>query len=256
MKVHHTIDGDGPRTLVLANAIGTTTTLWEDQIPKLSESFRVVRWDIRGHGLTPLAVGVHTVADVARDVIELLDDLRVERVSLAGISLGGCVGVWLAVNAPERVESLILACTSATFGPSQAWIDRAAKVRAAGTEAIADWSMPRWFAAATRDDRPAAVERFHAALCAISDEGYAGCCEALAAWDATDQLVEVAAPTLVIAGADDPATPPADVQVVADGIPGATMYVIPGAAHLANVDRPRTFTDLMLGHLSKERVYE
>jgi 3-oxoadipate enol-lactonase len=256
VKVHHTIHGDGPRTLVLANALGTTTALWEGQIPTLSKSCRVVSFDIRGHGLTPLGDGVETVADVARDVLELLDDVGADRVSFAGISLGGCVGMWLAVTAPERVESLVLACTSATFGAPQAWIDRAAKVRSGGTQAIAEWSMPRWFTEGTRSGRPAAVERFHAALCEVSDEGYAGCCDALAAWDATDQLGEVAAPTLVIAGADDPATPPADVRVVADGIPGATMHVVPGAAHLANVDQPGIFTDLMLRHLSKEHVYE
>ncbi len=253
MKVAYTIDGDGPRALVLGNALGTTMALWDAQVPALSASFRVIRCDARGHGLTPPG-DVRSVAILAGDVLELLDDLGVERASFAGVSLGGSVGMWLAVNAPERVQRLVLACTSATFGDPQTWLERAALVRASGTESIADVAMQRWFTAATFREQPVLVARFREALCAVGDESYAGCCEALAAWDVGDGLASVTAPTLVIAGGDDPALSPADVQLVADGVPGATMHVIANASHFANVDQPRTFTDLMLGHLSKEPV--
>ncbi len=240
--------------LVLCNALGTTSTLWDAQLPALEPSFEVIRSDARGHGQTPLGAGVHSVADLAGDVLALLDARGIERASFAGVSLGGNVCMWIAVNAPQRVNRLVLACTSATFGDPQGWLDRAARVRAEGTEGIADMAMGRWFTAQTRSERPALVEGFRDELCAVDDEAYAGCCEALAAWEFAGELPRVTAPTLVIAGSDDPGTPPADVQIVADAIPGARFEVIAGASHFANVDQPEPFTRLLVAHLTEEQA--
>jgi 3-oxoadipate enol-lactonase len=253
MRLHREVSGRGGRTLVLCNALGTTTALWDPQADALGRAFRVVRYDMRGHGESP-AGSVSSVADLAGDVLELLDDLEVARASIAGISIGASVAAWLGAHAPDRVDRLVLACTSATFGEPEGWLERAAVVRQSGIEPIAEASLERWFTAQTRIEQPATVEHFREALVAVDHESYAGCCEALAELDLTADLARITAPALVIAGGDDTRTPPGEVQLMAAGIGGAQLAVIEGAAHLANIDQPAEFTRLMLGHLGKEQV--
>ncbi len=251
MKPHYQVSGRGDRALVLCNGLGTTISLWDLQLEQLEPTFRVVRWDIRGHGQSPPGAPISSVADLAGDVLELLDDLGIERASFAGVSLGGNVGMWLGVHARARVERLVLACTSATFGAPQTWLERATLVRASGTGSIADASIERWFTAQTRIQRAGSVELVRERLIAVNDEAYAGCCEALAAWDIIGDLPLITASTLVIAGGEDSRTPPAEVQLVADAIGDSQFATIDAAAHLANIDRPAEFTRLMLEHLGR-----
>jgi 3-oxoadipate enol-lactonase len=250
VNLHHRLDGpaDAP-VLVLSSSLGTTLDLWEPNIAAWTGSFRVLRYDHRGHGRSLVTAGPYSVELLADDVLALLDALGCERVSLCGISLGGAVGISLAATAPERVDRLVLACTSARFGDPAVWLERAAAVRSDGIRAIADTVVGRWFTAAFAARRPDLVDRFRAMLLATPADGYAACCEALAAWDFRDRLGAVAADTLVVAGADDPATPPEHAQLIANAIPTARLVVLPQAAHLANVEHPERFGRLVGDHV-------
>jgi 3-oxoadipate enol-lactonase len=250
VKLAHRLDGpDNAPVVVLVNSLGTTMELWEPQLPALTESHRVLRFDTRGHGASEVPDGPYTVPELADDVVELLDELGLDRVSLCGVSLGGAIGMWLGAAHPERIDRLVLACTSAYFGPPDTWLDRARVARAEGPGALADAVMARWFTERAHAETPEVVARFRDALASTPAEGYAACCEALAEWDFRGRLADVAAPTLVIAAADDPATPPEHGRAIADAILGARMHLIPDAAHLVNVERSDDFDRALLEHL-------
>lgn len=254
MKLHHVVDGPaGASTLVLSNSLGTTLEMWEPQVALLAERFRVVRYDRRGHGGSPVGAGATTIDDLGGDLVELLDELALEQISFCGLSLGGVVGMWLAVNAPERVERLALCCTAASFAPRQGWVDRAATVRANGMGAVADAVLGRWFQPSFQDTHPDVVARFRAMLVSTPAEGYAACCDALADADLTSRLGEIAAPTLVLTGAADPVAPPATGDALAAAITDAAHTVIEGAAHIANVEQPDVFTAALLRHLGGDK---
>lgn len=246
MRVHHRVDGDGERVVVFSNSLGSTTELWAAQARALAPHARVVRYDHRGHDGSPLAAEPFDVADLAGDVLELADTLGVERFSFVGVSLGGAVGQWLGANAPERLDRLVLACTSARFGEPDSWRDRAATVRTSGIEAIAEAVVARWF---TPTMDVLTTVRFRAMLEGTPAEGYAACCDALARWDFRADLPRVAVPTLVVAGADDPSQPVSASETIAAAVPGARLLVLDGAAHLANVEQPAAFTHALFDHL-------
>jgi 3-oxoadipate enol-lactonase/4-carboxymuconolactone decarboxylase len=224
--------------------------MWDDQLGALRERFRVLRYDHRGHGRSEVPPAPYTIDELGSDLLALLDELELERVSFAGLSLGGMVGMWLAAHAPERVERLALLCTSAHFEDPGPWTDRAARVRADGTAAIAQELVARWFTPAFPARAPQTVARVVGVLAATSDEGYAGCCDALAAMDLRGRLGAITAPTLIVAGAEDPATPAAHTEALAAAIGGARLEVVAGAAHLANVEQPERVTRLLLDHLA------
>lgn len=250
MKLHHVVDGPaGAPALVLSSSLGATLEMWEPQVVPLARCFRVVRYDRRGHGRSPVAAGAATIDDLGGDLVELLDKLAIERVSCCGLSLGGVEGMWLAVHAPQRVERLALCCTAASFAPRQDWVDRAATVRAHGMGAIVDAVLGRWFRPSFRDAHPEVVARFREMLLSTPAEGYAACCDALADADLTARLGEILAPTLVLTGSDDPVVPPAAGEALGAAIPGATHTIVEGAAHIANVEQPDAFTAALLRHL-------
>ena len=246
--LHHRFDGaEEAPVLVLSNSIGSTLELWERQVPAFARSFRVLRYDQLGHGRSAVPPGSYSVELLARELLGLLDELEVERFSFCGLSLGGTVGMWLGANAGERLDRLVLAGTSAYFGPPERWIERAEAVRAQGMEPIADVTMGRWFTPAF-DEADVFRERF----VSTPPEGYAACCDALRDWDFRAELGSISAPTLVLVGSEDPATPPDQAQLIADGIPGARVEVIPEAAHLLNVEQPEAFNRAALVHLAGE----
>ena len=254
MKLHHVVDGsDGAPVLVLSSSLGTTLEAWEPQLGPLAKHFRVVRYDRRGHGRSPVATGATTLDDLGGDLIELLDGLAFERVSFCGISLGGVEGMWLALNAPERVERLALCCTAPSFPPRQGWVDRAAAVRADGMGAIVDAVLGRWFRPVFQAARPDVVARFRALLLSTPPEGYAACCDALADADLTARIGGIAAPTLVLTGSDDLGVPPASGEALAAAIPGARHTVVEGAAHIASVEQADSFTAALLRHVGGKR---
>jgi 3-oxoadipate enol-lactonase len=242
----------GAPALVLANSLGTGQHLWSRQLPELAERFRVLTYDHPGHGASELPEQPPTVEAFADDLLGLLDSLALQRVSLCGTSLGGMVAMALALEAPERVERLVLSCTSAYLGPPERWSERARTVRAEGMEAVADSVVVRWFTSELPREQPETVARFRAMLVETPAEGYARCCEALAAWDARERIPAISVPTLVIAGAEDPATPVEHGELLASRIPEARLHVLEGAAHLANVERADEYTSALLEHLEQE----
>jgi 3-oxoadipate enol-lactonase len=225
-------------TVVLCGSLGSTSEMWEGQLP-LGEGRRVVAVEHPGHGGAPV-VEIENMRGLATRVLEDVGD---EPFSFVGLSLGGAVGMQLALDAPGRVERLVLASTSARFGDPQQWLDRAATVRSEGLEAIVDAVLARWFVSAPAD-------RWREMFLSTDPEGYARCCEALAAWDARDVLGKIEAPTLVIAAAEDPSTPPEQLEQIARAVPGARFELIERAAHLANVERPDEFNRLLEEHLT------
>ncbi|MBB5801671.1 3-oxoadipate enol-lactonase [Saccharothrix ecbatanensis] len=249
MKPYYELSGpsDAP-VVVLGNSLGTTTALWERQLPVLHQRFRVLRYDHRGHGGSPAPAGPYRIDDLADDVLELLDALGLARVSYCGVSMGGMVGMWLAGHAPERIERLVLCCTAATFDSFQPWVDRAAAVRSSGTGSIAPAAVGRWFTPEFRERSPEVVASFEAGLSEVDDEGYAACCDALAALDLRSVLPAIEAPTVVISGEDDQATPMECGRLIAEAIPGAAYRVVPGA-HLANVESHEEVSAILEAHL-------
>jgi 3-oxoadipate enol-lactonase len=244
----------GAPVLVLGNSLGTSTELWQRGLPALAGRFRLLRYEHRGHGapggeFSPAPPGPYSIAGLGADVLMLLDRLGVRRALYAGVSLGGMVGMWLAAAAPDRIAGLALCCTSAHLPPARSWRERAAVVRADGTGAIAGQVVSRWFTPAFAAAEPAVPRSFVAGLAATRPEGYAGCCEAIAAMDLRPQLAAITAPTLVIAGEQDPATPPWHGSVIAGGITGARLKVIRGAAHLANVSQAGEVSAALVAHL-------
>lgn len=245
---------DGPQeapVLVLGNSLGTTAAVWQRQVPRFRTSFRLLSFELPGHGGAGDWPGPYSIAQLGGGVLAVLDEQGLDRVAYCGISLGGMLGMWLAANAPDRITALGLACTSAYLPPASGWHQRAAQVRAAGLASVSGQVVGRWFTDAYAAEEPSVVSSFRAELEQASPEGYAGCCEAIAAMDLRPSLPAITTPTLVIAGAEDPATPPAHGAVIADLVRGARLEVIPGAAHLAAVSAPRPVTSALLGHLHR-----
>jgi len=220
-------------TLVYSGSLGSTAAMWEPQ-PPADHVF-----ELPGHGAAAVA-GAVTIDSLARDILDSVDG----PFSYVGLSIGGAIGMRVAALAPERVERLVLACTSTRFGEAAQWHDRAATVRADGLEAIVDAIMGRWFTPGYGD-----VARWREMFLSVDREGYARCCEALAGWDGSGDLRRIEAPTLVIAGAEDPTSPPSAAEEIAALVPGARVAVIDGAAHLANVEAADAFNRLLGGFL-------
>src|SRR5438132_13999099 len=185
---------DNP-VLVLSHAMGASMAMWEPQVERLSRAFRVLRYDHRGHGGSSVPAGPYTIGDIGGDLLHLLDRLGLERVSFCGLSLGGMVGLWLAANAPQRIDRLVVCCSAARMPRPDDYPARAGLVRQQGMTAIADGVIGRWFTPAFVARRPDVVARIKALLLATPSEGYAATCEALAAMDLRDELRRIAAPT-------------------------------------------------------------
>jgi 3-oxoadipate enol-lactonase len=250
LELRHRFDGpeDAP-VLVMSNSLGATCAMWDDQVQALSERFRLLRYDQRGHGASPVPNGPYTIADLGNDVLALLDRLELERVSFCGLSLGGMTGMWVASEAPERIDRLVLCCTTAYFPPRETWDERAATVRAEGLAPLLDATIERWLPERFREAHPETAERLRAMVRMTPREGYAGCCEAIREMDLRGALGRIEAPTLVIAGEEDPSTPPDRAREIVAAVPNARLELLAGAAHLANVARPEAFSRAILEHL-------
>ncbi|MCX4903701.1 3-oxoadipate enol-lactonase [Streptomyces sp. NBC_00878] len=242
---HHRAEGPvSAPPLLLGPSLGTSTALWDKVAPELSVTHRVVRWDLPGHGGSSAGLigpGA-SVADLAALVLALADSLGIDRFSYAGVSLGGAVGLHLAVHHPERVERLAVICSSAHFNGSKLWEERAALVRAEGLAELAKGADSRWFTPGFTV--PELIEDHRTA----DPDAYAACCDALAAFDIRERLPEIGAPTLLVAGREDPATPPAHLREIADAVPGAALVEIPGASHLAPAQCPEAVLTALRAH--------
>jgi len=244
---------DGPENapvIVLSNSLGTNLSMWDPQANVLCEKFRVLRYDTRGHGLSSVTPGPYTTEQLGRDVVALLDALKIESVYFCGLSMGGMIGIWLGVNAANRLKGLALCNTAAKIGAADGWNARIKDVKERGMAAIATTVVLRWFSENFVNKSPEVVEAMRQMLLLAPPEGYAGCCAAIRDMDQRGDLARVRARTLVIAGALDPVIPLADAKIVADGISG-TSYLELQAAHLSNIEAAPQFTEALLKFLSE-----
>ena len=228
---------DAP-VVVLGNSLGTTTAVWAEEVAALTAEFRLLRFELPGHGGAASWPGQYSIARLGQAVLDVLDEHGLDRVAYWGVSLGGMIGMWLGAHAPARIAALGLVCTSAHLPPAEAWRDRARRVRAGELAAVADQVVARWFTPEYAASHPAVIDAFTADFRRTEAEGYAGCCEAIAAMNLLGDLPSISAPALVLSGSDDPATPPEHGAAIADRIGGARLVVLPAAAHLAPVSSP------------------
>ena len=217
VQLNHYAQGrpDAP-AVFLGSSLGTTLALWDSLADALAPDYRVVRFDTRGHGASPVPPGPYTMAGLAADVVALADALEIERFGYVGLSLGGAIGLTRALDHPGRVEALTLCCTAPRFGDPATWHERSERVTAEGMGWLVEPTLERWFPAAFREEHPDRV-----------------------------------APTRVIAGAEDPTAGPDVAEALADGIPGADLVVVERAAHIANVARPDRFDPAVREHLDR-----
>ena len=245
VRIWYTVDGrDSAPTVLLLHSLGTSHELWDEQMPALRHSFRVIRYDMRGHGRSSASSGEFSIEQLGRDALAVLDAAGAPSAAVCGISLGGVTGIWLGQHASRHVKRLVLANTAARIGTSDGWSARMRTVREEGMQKAASDAMPRWFTSEFRERRPDVVARFQAVASACPLESYVAACAALRDADLRRDLHRIMAPTLVIAGSEDPSTTVADGKYLRDNIPNAELEVLE-AAHLSNVERPSEFSELL-----------
>lgn len=250
MIPYHLVDGSGD-AVVLINSLGATLDMWAPQVGPLTERFKVVRFDTRGHGGTNAEPGDWTVGDLADDVADLLDGVGIERAHVVGISLGGAIAMTTALRHADRVDRLVLMSTAPKLGTIESWHERARTVKEEGCEVLADAAMGRWFSPRFHAERPEVVAEFRERFAECDPEGYASCCEAIARFDLRGRLGEIKAETLVMYGTEDETISAADAEGIADEIDGAEVLAVEGAKHLVSVELPETVNARLIEFLGK-----
>lgn len=246
ISIRYLIEGSGP-WVTLSHSLTCDLTLWDELAAALAPSFTVLRYDTRGHGKSSAPEGAYSFDQLAADVTGLLDVLDVESTHFVGLSMGGMIGQHLALAAPQRLDKLVIASSTSRVPPAAGslWDERIAMVRAQGCAAMVDSTLGRWFTPGFRAARLEVMARIGNLIAHTPAAGYIGCAGAIRTLDITAQLGVIAAPTLVIVGADDPGTPPAMSEVIAAAIPGARLEIIPSASHLCCIEQPEIFNRLV-----------
>jgi len=235
--------------VVFSNSLGADLTMWDAQVPAIAQSFRVLRYDTRGHGKSSLPDGPHNLETLAGDLLALLDFLAIPAISFCGLSLGAMTGLWLAEHAPQRIKKLVACSAAAKIGTAESWNTRMDLVRRAGMQAVVPGILERWFTAAFRDRAPQELRTTQVMMDAAPASGYIAGCEAVRDADLREDVSAIAVPTLLVTGARDPVTPPADARFLVAKIPGAKYVELPGA-HLFNVESATKFTAELLRFLA------
>ncbi len=240
---------EGAPVLMLSNSLGTDLTMWDDQAAEFGKHFRLVRYDRRGHGKSGATKGPYSFDRFGRDILGIIDALEVETVNWCGLSMGGMDGQWLGANAPDRVEKLVLANTNFYYPDKSPWAARIQAVRENGLASFVDANMERWFTKGFIARAPQTIERMKTMFLASDREGYAACVAAVSEIDFRASNARISAPTLVIVGKQDPATPPEWGETIARQIPGGKVAAL-DAAHISNVEQPKGFTEAVLNFLA------
>jgi len=246
-------DASAPRhapILVFSNSLGTNFSMWDPQIPALATRFRILRYDTRGHGQSSVTPGPYSITQLGRDVVGLLDAFEIERAHFCGLSMGGAIGMWLGICAADRIHRLVLCDTAAKIGTTDVWNIRIEIVRKGGMAAVVDGVTQRWFSPSFISSAPGQVERTRQMILSTPPEGYVANCAAIRDMDHRESIARIKAPTLVIAGAKDSVTTPADARFLVERIPGA-RYAELDAAHLSNIEAPANFTESLLRFLNE-----
>jgi 3-oxoadipate enol-lactonase len=249
LRTHYALTGDQKPVLMFSNSLGTEFSMWDPQMTELERRFRILRYDTRGHGKSSVTPGDYTIEQLGRDVLGLLDSLRLDRVNFCGLSMGGMIGIWMGIHAPSRLHRLVLSNTAARIGTKEMWNARIATVREVGMKSVAAAVIERWF---TPEFRALCAEKVAWAQQMIENsppEGYAACCAAIRDMDQRDAVARIKVPTLVIYGASDPVTPVAEAEFLIGQIQGAVKVELP-AAHLSNVEKACAFTGALNNFLS------
>ncbi len=248
--LHYRLDGpENAPVLVMSNSLGTNLDMWEPQMAVLVQTYRVLRYDTRGHGQSGLPAAPYQVDRLGKDVLALMDGLKIDKAMFCGLSMGGMTGMWLGVNAPQRFSKLVLCNTAAKIGTPEIWNSRIAAVEQGGTAVVVPGVIQRWFTESFIKAQPAVVDRISAMLLATPAAGYNAACGAVRDMDQRESIAAIRLPTLVIAGTHDQSTTAADGKAVADKIPGA-RYAEFAAAHLSNVEVPDEFTKTLTAFLA------
>jgi len=242
LRTHYALTGDKDPVLVFSNSLGTDFSMWDPQMAALSRRFRILRYDTRGHGQSSVTPGDYTIEQLGRDVLGLLDALHLDRVHFCGLSMGGMIGMWLGIHAPERLHRLVLCNTAARIGTKEMWNARIATVHEDGMKHVAAAVIERWFTPEFRGSSPEKVAPAQRMIENAPPEGYAACCAAIRDMDQRERVAQIKAPTLVIYGANDPVTPAAEAHFLTGKIPGAAEVEL-AAAHLSNVEQADAFTE-------------
>ena len=258
IDIHYEIAGSGP-WLTLSHSLSCDLGMWEAQMAALTPHFTVLRFDTRGHGQSVAPQGMPAAYDwdlLSGDALGLLDALDIANTHFVGLSMGGMIGQHLALRAPDRVASLVLADTSSRYpaGTASIWDERIRLARERGMEALVEGTLERWFTPPFRAARPDVMARIGGLIRNTSPAGYIGCAHAIPTLDTTDRLGQIACPTLVLVGADDGGTPPAMAREIAQAIPGARLEIIANASHLSNIEQAETFNRLLLDFLQTQTV--
>jgi len=234
--------------VLLSNSLTCDLSMWDPVVASLSSRFHVIRYDGRGQGRSVTTPGPYTMDQLGRDALSVLDASGIEEAHVCGISMGGMVGMWLATHAPQRIRRAVLANTAAYMGPASLWNDRIAVARHGGMQAVAGPTLARWFPPAFHARAPDVVAGMRPAILATPVDGYVGCCEAIRDMDQRESIRSIAAPTLVIVGASDPATTPADGRVIHEAIPGSLSVTLP-VGHISAAEAPDAFSQEVLAFL-------
>jgi 3-oxoadipate enol-lactonase len=250
LKTHYALTGEGDPVIMFSNSLGTNFSMWHPQMKDLAHRFRILRYDTRGHGQSSVTSGDYTIEQLGRDVLGLLDSLRIDRVHFCGLSMGGAIGIWLGINAPNRLHKLVVCSTAAKIGSEDAWNARIATVRKDGMKGVAPSVVERWFTPEFRARSQEKVTWTRQMLENSPPEGYASCCAAIRDMDQRGVVGRITVPTLVLYGGSDPVIPNGEAQFLTDTIRGSDKVEL-AAAHLSNIEQPEAFTKALGDFLSR-----